>query len=270
METTPTTIQGYPNGDEDKLASTQVLTSNHGSPTTNQYVNDAEERKIFMQDLNKFMIDCNKPLNKLPIMGYKELDLYQLFREVVAHGGFNEVVKNVGTWSKIWKRLGNFDPSITDSSFRLKKNYERYLLEYEYKRYPQNKLKGLEPEKPPSHKRTSSSEFETSPIMEKKPKLDIGKTRKSKRKPSKDPLRDSSSDFQPSPSTSRKRKTSSTEASSDEEYDPMSPKSPKLQPIMGYEPYYYRDSYFSTREEMDDLESAVATLCSLRFLSAVC
>jgi hypothetical protein len=108
---------------------------------------EERERKQFMNDINKFMIEIGKPLSKIPIMGYKELDLFQLFKEVCAYGGFNEVVKNVGTWSKIWKRLGNFDPSITDSSFRLKKNYERYLLEYEYKCYPDHKLQAFELEK---------------------------------------------------------------------------------------------------------------------------
>jgi len=108
---------------------------------------EERERKIFMGDINKFMAEIGKPLSKIPIMGYKELDLYQLFKEVTAYGGFIEVVKNVGTWSKIWKRLGNFDPSITDSSFRLKKNYERYLLEYEYKCFPEHKQQALEMEK---------------------------------------------------------------------------------------------------------------------------
>jgi len=43
--------------------------------------------------------------------------------------------------------LGNFDPSITDSSFRLKKNYERYLLEYEYKLFPDHRQQALDLEK---------------------------------------------------------------------------------------------------------------------------
>jgi len=89
-------------------------------------------------------------------MGYKELDLFQLFREVTAYGGFNEVVKNVGTWSKIWKRLGNFDPSITDSSFRLKKNYERYLLDYEFKCFPDNRRQAIEFDKQLQLKRSPS------------------------------------------------------------------------------------------------------------------
>jgi len=117
---------------------------------------EERDRKIFMGDINKFMAEIGKPLSKIPIMGYKELDLYQLFKEVTAYGGFTEVVKNVGTWSKIWKRLGNFDPSITDSSFRLKKNYERYLLDYEYKCFPDHKIQALEMEKQMQMKKTSS------------------------------------------------------------------------------------------------------------------
>jgi len=74
-------------------------------------------------------------------MGYKELDLHQLFSEVMAYGGFHEVVKKVGTWAKIWKRLDNFDASVTDASYRLKKNYERCLLDYEYKCFPENRTK---------------------------------------------------------------------------------------------------------------------------------
>jgi len=127
---------------------------------------EERERKIFMGDINKFMAEIGKPLSKIPIMGYKELDLYQLFKEVTAYGGFTEVVKNVGTWSKIWKRLGNFDPSITDSSFRLKKNYERYLLEYEYKCFPEHKHQAMEMEKQLHLKKTLPQNSELSPRTE--------------------------------------------------------------------------------------------------------
>jgi hypothetical protein len=41
------------------------------------------------------------------------------------------VVENIGTWSRIWKSLPNYDKSITDSSFRLKRNYEKHLLDLE-------------------------------------------------------------------------------------------------------------------------------------------
>lgn len=127
---------------------TEDIVSLSSPPTSPSSIGFSEERerRIFLGELNKFMMDLGKPFNKIPIMGYKELDLFQLFKEVISYGGFNEVVKNVGTWSKIWKRLGNFDPSITDSSFRLKKNYERYLLEYEFKCFPENRQQTVDAE----------------------------------------------------------------------------------------------------------------------------
>jgi len=85
-----------------------------------------------------------KPLSKLPVMGFREIDLYQLFMEVNRIGGYHQAVTQVGSWSKIWKRLSNYDPSITDSSFRLKRNYERFLLEYEFFTYPEHKIRSQE------------------------------------------------------------------------------------------------------------------------------
>lgn len=52
---------------------------------------EEKERKLFLSDINKFMAEIGKPFSKIPIMGYKELDLYQLFREVCSYGGFIEV-----------------------------------------------------------------------------------------------------------------------------------------------------------------------------------
>jgi len=96
-------------------------------------------KQKFMEDLESYMTKIGRPIGKSPVMGYKELDLHQLFCEVMAHGGFAEVVKKVGTWARIWKRLDNFDASVTDASYRLKKNYERCLLEYENRRFPDHK-----------------------------------------------------------------------------------------------------------------------------------
>jgi len=101
------------------------------------------DKKEFLEDLVEYMSSIGKPIGKSPVMGYKELDLHQLFCEVMSFGGFHEVVKKVGTWAKIWKRLDNFDASVTDASYRLKKNYERCLLDYEYKCFPENRAKSI-------------------------------------------------------------------------------------------------------------------------------
>jgi hypothetical protein len=80
----------------------------------------------------------------------------------------------------------HFDPSITDSSFRLKKNYERYLLEYEYKVYPEHRQQAMELEKQIQLKKTQQTDRPRSPTNEKKPKknMDVApiKAKKPKRK----------------------------------------------------------------------------------------
>jgi hypothetical protein len=118
-------------------------------PDCGQLIESADDkaRKAFLEDLNKFHTNSGKGPLKVPIMGYKELDLYQFFVSVSAQGGFHEIVKSVGTWTKIWKTLSNYDPSITDASFRLKKNYERYLLDYENFVFPERKQQNIEAQK---------------------------------------------------------------------------------------------------------------------------
>jgi len=266
---------------------------------------DDMERRVFMGDINRFMAEIGKPLSKIPIMGYKELDLFQLFKEVTAYGGFIEVVKNVGTWSKIWKRLGNFDPSITDSSFRLKKNYERYLLDYEYKCFPEHRQQALDLEKQMHLKKSHSSEGLTRSAsmdsIKKSPKAShnadpakANKTKKAKRKVySASSLRDGmtspvvahlirelpdaetckadgswSSSPSSSPSLGRKRRTEES-FSEGEESDESYGKKPKKYAsdedyVSEYESHFNTRS-FASRKELEDLETAVATLQALKY-----
>jgi len=212
--------------------------------------NEERERRQFNQDVNNFMAEIGKPLSKIPIMGYKELDLYQLFKEVMSYGGFNEVVKNVGTWSKIWKRLGNFDPSITDSSFRLKKNYERYLLEYEFKCFPDRRQQVIEHEKQVQMKKSHI-------IGAERPHSPTSLSNSS-----------SSSDSS-SPPKGRKRKHTVDEDISHDADQMSSEDSPNMftqaKVSRVYEDRFSaRTVNFETRDEMDDLESAVATLEALK------
>lgn len=111
-----------------------------------------DEKTLFMRDLNNFLMRIGKPIMKTPIMGYKKLDLFQLYQVVLSYGGYEQATRKVGTWSKIWKHLDNFDPSITDASFRLKKNYERFLLDWECQSVRPTKLNGQFSPIPPENK----------------------------------------------------------------------------------------------------------------------
>uniref|UniRef100_A0A8C1GKG1 AT rich interactive domain 4A (RBP1-like) n=1 Tax=Cyprinus carpio TaxID=7962 RepID=A0A8C1GKG1_CYPCA len=52
---------------------------------------DPEERDHFLQQLYKFMEDRGTPINKPPVLGYKDLNLFKLFRLVHVHGGCDNV-----------------------------------------------------------------------------------------------------------------------------------------------------------------------------------
>jgi hypothetical protein len=79
-------------------------------------------------------------LRQLPVMAFHPLDLEQLYLEVSSYGGYQGVMAKLGTWSCIWKSLDHdkrpAKQQMTDASFRLRRIYERYLLEYELDQHP--------------------------------------------------------------------------------------------------------------------------------------
>lgn len=48
---------------------------------------DDDEKQAFLNKLTKFMRDRGTPIGKLPQLGGRALDLYKLYKEVIARGG---------------------------------------------------------------------------------------------------------------------------------------------------------------------------------------
>ncbi|XP_023223932.1 LOW QUALITY PROTEIN: AT-rich interactive domain-containing protein 3A-like [Centruroides vittatus] len=87
------------------------------------------KRKEFLDDLFNFMQQRGTPVNRIPIMAKQVLDLYELYRLVVARGGLVEVI-NKKIWREITKGL-NLPSSITSAAFTLRTQYMKYLYPYE-------------------------------------------------------------------------------------------------------------------------------------------
>jgi len=154
--------QQYAN--KSKQLNVSLMNTNFANGYLTLPISEADgEKKRFMEQLNGVMNDIGKSITKMPVMGYRELDLFHFYNEVQANGGYAQVTDKVGTWSKIWKKLGNFDTSITDASFRLKKNYERFLLEYEYRQYPDRRRD--ETKTRPKRSRHSKNKQQQAPIV---------------------------------------------------------------------------------------------------------
>ncbi|KAL7052180.1 hypothetical protein ACKWTF_004803 [Chironomus riparius] len=96
-------------------------------------INDDPKRKEFLDDLFTFMKDRGTPINRLPIMAKSVLDLYELYKLVIARGGLVNVI-NKKLWQEIIKDL-NLPSSITSAAFTLRTQYTKYLYPYECEKY---------------------------------------------------------------------------------------------------------------------------------------
>ncbi|XP_023244506.1 AT-rich interactive domain-containing protein 3A-like isoform X3 [Centruroides sculpturatus] len=92
-------------------------------------LSDEPARKDFLDDLFDFMQKRGTPVNRIPIMAKQVLDLYELYKLVVARGGLVEVI-NRKIWREITKGL-NLPSSITSAAFTLRTQYMKYLYPYE-------------------------------------------------------------------------------------------------------------------------------------------
>jgi hypothetical protein len=51
------------------------------------------DRVKWEQDFQQFLKQQGRTLTKIPLMGYREIDFYTLYREVICWGGYDKVIK---------------------------------------------------------------------------------------------------------------------------------------------------------------------------------
>lgn len=91
--------------------------------------NDDPRRPVFYGDYSNFLKMMNISHRRFPIMSKKPVDLYLLYNQVCERGGVVQVIKNK-EWPQVIKYLGLTGTS-SSASFTLRKQYTRYLYEYE-------------------------------------------------------------------------------------------------------------------------------------------
>ncbi|XP_036397504.1 AT-rich interactive domain-containing protein 4A isoform X1 [Megalops cyprinoides] len=90
---------------------------------------DPEEKDHFLQQLYKFMEDRGTPINKPPVLGYKDLNLFKLFRLVYHQGGCDNI-ESGAIWKQIYMDLGI--PVLNSAaSYNVKTAYRKYLYGFE-------------------------------------------------------------------------------------------------------------------------------------------
>uniref|UniRef100_A0A7N8X7H9 AT-rich interaction domain 4B n=1 Tax=Mastacembelus armatus TaxID=205130 RepID=A0A7N8X7H9_9TELE len=88
-----------------------------------------EERENFLQQLYKFMEDRGTPINKRPVLGYRNLNLFKLYRLVHKLGGFDNI-ESGSIWKQVYQDLGI--PVLNSAAgYNVKCAYRKYLYGFE-------------------------------------------------------------------------------------------------------------------------------------------
>ncbi|XP_070539979.1 AT-rich interactive domain-containing protein 5B-like [Ptychodera flava] len=89
---------------------------------------DTEEAE-FLASLYKYMRERNTPIERIPHLGFKQIDLYYFFKLATKWGGY-EKVTNRKLWKHIYDGLGG-NPGSTSAATCTRRHYERLILPYE-------------------------------------------------------------------------------------------------------------------------------------------
>uniref|UniRef100_A0A8C7YTH8 ARID domain-containing protein n=1 Tax=Oryzias sinensis TaxID=183150 RepID=A0A8C7YTH8_9TELE len=119
---------------------------------TRDQMEDITEEQ-FLKDLYIFMKKRDTPIERIPNLGFKQIDLFVMFKTVNDLGGYHKVTSHQ-LWKQVYNILGG-NPRSTSAATCTRRHYERLLLPYECH------LKGIlinaVPQPKPYHDKDSSS-----------------------------------------------------------------------------------------------------------------
>ncbi|XP_010738698.3 AT-rich interaction domain 6 isoform X2 [Larimichthys crocea] len=88
-----------------------------------------ETEKQFLKDLYSFMKKRDTPIERIPNLGFKQIDLFVMFRTVRDMGGYHQVTAQQ-LWKQVYNMLGG-NPRSTSAATCTRRHYEKLLLPYE-------------------------------------------------------------------------------------------------------------------------------------------
>lgn len=83
----------------------------------------------FLKDLYLFMKKRDTPIERIPHLGFKQIDLFVMFKTVSNLGGYHQVTSQQ-LWKQVYNTLGG-NPRSTSAATCTRRHYEKLLLPYE-------------------------------------------------------------------------------------------------------------------------------------------
>ncbi|XP_035996333.1 AT-rich interactive domain-containing protein 5B-like [Fundulus heteroclitus] len=83
----------------------------------------------FLKNLYIFMKKRDTPIERIPNLGFKQIDLFLMFKTVSDLGGYHQVTSHQ-LWKRVYNTLGG-NPRSTSAATCTRRHYEKLLLPYE-------------------------------------------------------------------------------------------------------------------------------------------
>ncbi|XP_061841770.1 AT-rich interactive domain-containing protein 5A [Nerophis lumbriciformis] len=87
------------------------------------------EEKSFVSSLHSFMKKRGSPIERIPHLGFKQINLWMIYKAVETLGGYNSVTAR-RLWKKVYDELGG-SPGSTSAATCTRRHYERLVLPFE-------------------------------------------------------------------------------------------------------------------------------------------
>uniref|UniRef100_A0A3B4VE20 AT-rich interactive domain 5A n=1 Tax=Seriola dumerili TaxID=41447 RepID=A0A3B4VE20_SERDU len=87
------------------------------------------EEKAFVSSLHSFMKDKGSPIERIPHLGFKQINLWKIYKAVEKRGGY-DLVTAQRLWKKVYDELGG-SPGSTSAATCTRRHYERLVLPFE-------------------------------------------------------------------------------------------------------------------------------------------
>ncbi|XP_036953677.1 AT-rich interactive domain-containing protein 5A [Acanthopagrus latus] len=87
------------------------------------------EEKAFISGLHSFMKDRATPIERIPHLGFKQINLWRIYKAVEKLGGYDSVTAR-RLWKKVYDELGG-SPGSTSAATCTRRHYEKLVLPFE-------------------------------------------------------------------------------------------------------------------------------------------
>ncbi|XP_044053209.1 AT-rich interactive domain-containing protein 5A [Siniperca chuatsi] len=85
--------------------------------------------KAFVSSLHSFMKDRGTPIERIPHLGFKQINLWRIYKAVEKLGGYDSVTAR-RLWKKVYDELGG-SPGSTSAATCTRRHYEKLVLPFE-------------------------------------------------------------------------------------------------------------------------------------------